>query len=290
MTLMIDIPTESGGVVSAPISEEEAAQVRAFQASDGSAVAPRNASSVMLVREAPTAASGKEVFMIRRASTMAFVPGAAVFPGGSAREDDYEREISWIGPSPEEWAQRLGIESASLARSLVVTAARELFEEASVLLAGDEHSIAAFDPADAAWQEERARLEAHEISLLDILNAHGLSLRTDLLAPVSRWVTPLYCPRRYDTFFFVALLPEGQDALALTTEAAISGWIEPDEIVRRADAGKARLVPATAYNLNSLTRASDARAFAQGRARIDRLMMTPRDDGRGGFINECVLP
>lgn len=290
MTLLIDIPTESGGVVSAPVSEEDAAQVRAFQTSDGSAVAPRNASSVMLVREAPTAASGKEVFMIRRASTMAFVPGAAVFPGGSAREDDYEREISWIGPSPEEWAQRLGIESASLARSLVVTAARELFEEASVLLAGDEHSIAAFDPADAAWQEERARLEAHEISLLDILNAHGLSLRTDLLAPVSRWVTPLYCPRRYDTFFFVALLPEGQDALALTTEAAISGWIEPDEIVRRADAGKARLVPATAYNLNSLTRASDARAFAQGRAHIDRLMMTPRDDGRGGFINECVLP
>lgn len=290
MTLLIDIPTESGGVVSAPVSEEDAAQIRAFRASDEQAVAPRNASSVMLVREAPRAASGKEVFMIRRASTMAFVPGAAVFPGGSAREDDYEREIPWIGPSPEEWAQRLGIESASLARSLVVTAARELFEEASVLLAGDEGSLVSFDPADAGWQADRARLEAHEVSLLDILNARGLALRADLLAPISRWVTPLYCPRRYDTFFFAALLPAGQDALALTTEAAVSGWVEPDEIVRRADAGKARLVPATAYNLNGLARAVDARSFAQGRAHIDCLMMQPRDDGRGGFVNECVLP
>ena len=82
----------------------------------------------------------------------------------------------------------------------------------------------------------------------------------------------------------------GQDALALTTEAAVSGWVEPDEIVRRADAGKARLVPATAYNLNGLARAVDARSFSQGRAHIDRLMMEPRDDGRGGFVNECVLP
>lgn len=290
MTLLSEIPTESGGVVSAVLSEEEAAQVRSFQASDGCAVKPRNASSVMLVRDAPAVASGKEVFMIRRASTMAFVPGAAVFPGGSAREDDDELAIPWVGPSPEEWARRLGIESASLARSLVVTAIRELFEEASVLLAGDETSVVSFDPADAAWQAERKRLEAHETSLLDMLQAHGLALRADLLAPVSRWVTPLYCPRRYDTFFFAALLPQGQDALALTTEAAVSGWVAPDEIVRRGDAGQARLVPATAYNLNSLARAADARAFAKGRAHIDKLMMTPVDDGRGGFVNRCVLP
>ena len=290
MTLLSEIPTESGGIVSAAVSEEEAAQVRSFLASDGSAVAPRNASSVMLVRDAPSVASGKEVFMIRRASTMAFVPGAAVFPGGSAREDDYERDIPWVGPSPKEWAQRLGIESESLARSLVVTAVRELFEEASVLLAGDESSVVSFDPADSAWQDERKRLEAHEISFLNVIQNHGLALRADLLAPISRWVTPLYCPRRYDTFFFTALLPQGQDALALTSEAAVSGWVEPDAIVRRGDEGKARLVPATAYNLNSLARAVDAHAFAQGRAHIDRLMMTPVDDGRGGFINECVLP
>ncbi len=286
--LLADIPFRSGGRVSVAASEEDAKNIRAFAPGEHP-VQARLASSVMLVRRGASDAE-RQVFMIRRAQTMAFVPGAAVFPGGGARDEDASADIAWVGPSDQAWAARLGVGDAVTARKLVVAAIRELFEEANVLLAGDEGSVVSFGSNDAGWRRDRARLEAHEVSFAEILERRGLALRTDLLAPRSRWVTPVYCPRRYDTFFFAAVTPEGQRAEALTSEAAVSDWVAPEDIVRRGDAGEVRLVPATAYNLNSLAGAASLEKFVKGERSLSALMLEPHATAAGGFDLECVLP
>ena len=64
-------------------------------------------------------------------------------------------------------------------------------------------------PARTGRPTARA-LEARELSFTEFLDRRGLVLRTDLLRLWGSWVTPVFEPRRYDTRFFVARLPEGQ--------------------------------------------------------------------------------
>src|SRR6476469_10175749 len=93
---------------------------------------PRRASTVMLLRDGD---AGPEVFMLRRVSAMEFAPSMMVFPGGGVDERDGEPNLPWAGPSPSEWAVRLGC-SASDAQMFVAAAVREVLEECGVLLAG----------------------------------------------------------------------------------------------------------------------------------------------------------
>src|SRR3954452_14793348 len=149
---------------------------------------------------------------------MAFAPGMYVFPGGGVDLADSDADISWVGPPPSEWAARFGC-SEDLARGLVCAAVRETFEESGVLLAGpDEHSIVS-DTSAASFQQARLALEAHELTLGAYLADAGLVLRTDLLGAWAHWITPTFEPRRYDTRFFVAVLPEGQAVGELAREA-----------------------------------------------------------------------
>lgn len=75
-----------------------------------------------------------DVFMLRRASTMAFTPDAVVFPGGGMDVRDVECAVPWAGPSPEQWACLMSC-PVSVAKGAITAAAREVFEESGVLLA-----------------------------------------------------------------------------------------------------------------------------------------------------------
>ena len=201
-------------------------------------VQPRYAATVMLVRDSkpfqteyriesdhfpsdfPTGQE-LEVFMLRRVKTMEFVPDAVVFPGGRVDERDSNPNLPWCGPTPAQWAELMGC-TEEVARRVVVAAAREVFEECGVLLAGpDEHSVVQ-DLSDPTWKENRTALENHEIAFADFLILHGLVLRTDLLGLISNFCTPEFETKRYDTFFFSALMPEGQVADGETSEAQIA--------------------------------------------------------------------
>jgi hypothetical protein len=63
--------------------------------------------------------------------------------------------------------------------------------------------------------------------MTDLLAERGLRLRDDLLLPRARWITPEFEPRRFDTWFFVALLPEAQTARDVSGEADRTTWISP---------------------------------------------------------------
>jgi 8-oxo-dGTP pyrophosphatase MutT (NUDIX family) len=212
--------------------------------------APRNAATVMLLR--PCVPDGVEVLMLRRTAAMKFAPGAYVFPGGSVDEADFSAETGWLGPSPADFGARLGC-SAELAGALVCAAVRETFEESGVLLAGTpDGAVDAL--ADPAWEADRMALTAGTLTLGGLLDRHGLAVRADLLVPWTRWITPEAEPRRFDTWFFAAALPAGQEATGHLAEADKTTWLRPADAISAARAGTISLLPPTAATLNEFTK------------------------------------
>lgn len=208
---------------------------------------PRDAATVMLLRDGE---QGIEVFLVRRVAAMAFAGGMTVFPGGGVDGSDADPGLSWAGPAPAWWAGRLGTPE-DRARRLVCAAARETFEECGVLLAGDRPGSTVSDTTRFAGA--RSALEAHEFGFGHFLTREGLTLDTELLRPWSRWITPVGEKRRYDTWFFVAALPEGQTADGETTEAENVLWSTPDAALAHSKAGKSMLLPPTWSQLDLLS-------------------------------------
>ncbi|MBK1785067.1 NUDIX domain-containing protein [Prauserella sp. ASG 168] len=208
-------------------------------------VAPRDAATVLLLRDTD---AGVEVFLQRRVAAMAFAAGMTVFPGGGVDQRDADASVSWEGPPPQEWADRFGC-SEPVARALVCAAVRETFEESGVLLAGSGTELVTdTSPYDGA----RAELVSRELSLAGFLAREGLTLRADLLRPWANWLTPEQEPRRYDARFFLAALPEGQQADGRTTEAESSDWQLPADAIADAEAGRSMLMPPTWFLLDEL--------------------------------------
>lgn len=221
-----------------------------------------------------------EVFMLRRVKSMAFVPDAVVFPGGRVDDRDCNPNLPWCGPCPAEWAQLMGV-SEKEARCIVVAAAREVFEECGVLLAGPSSTSTVTDLSDPSWAADREALVNHEVAFADMLCARNLVLRTDLLGLVSNWCTPTFEPKRYDTFFFSALMPEGQVADDKTSEAQIADWVTPSYAVQQADEGKWLVVPPTMFNLTRIAEAKSAEEFVATRRKLKKIIFEPvrKDDG-----------
>ncbi|WP_031075377.1 NUDIX hydrolase [Streptomyces sp. NRRL WC-3742] len=227
------------------------ARIRAVDSGVLTPPEPRLAATVVLLRDA---ADGPQAYLLRRRTSMAFAAGMYAYPGGGVDPRDAEVETGWAGPTPEQWADRLGVD-ARTARAVVCAAVRETFEEAGVLLAGpDAGSVAA--PRD--WSAERAALEAHELSFAEFLRDHGLVLRSDLLGGWARWITPEFEERRYDTWFFVAALPPGQDAALEVGEADRVAWLTPAEAVRGHAEGRFGMLPPTVTVLRELSFARSA--------------------------------
>ncbi len=208
---------------------------------------PRDAATVMVLRQAP-ASGGVEVLMLRRTAAMKFAPGAYVFPGGSVDAADFDPEAGWHGPDPAEFGERLGA-PPDLARALVCAAVRETFEEAGVLLAGSPDGALAV-PAGPSWEADRIALIDGTLTLARLLSRRGLVLRADLLVPWARWITPEAEPRRFDARFFAAALPAGQQATGHQAEAEETAWLRPADALEAARAGTISLLPPTAATLN----------------------------------------
>ena len=223
-------------------------------------VAPRDAATVMLLRladaEAAAAGYGFEVYMLRRKPTMAFAPGAYVFPGGSVDLRDADEEVAWAGPDVAWWGQVLGV-APQLARALVCAAVRETFEESGVLLAGEAQDTVIADTTGDDWEADRRALLDRSLSLAELLARRGLILRSDLLRPWSRWVTPAAEPRRFDARFFAAALPAGQRTRDVGGEASAVQWIAPQAALEAGRARQIELWLPTAMTLAELAEHSD---------------------------------
>lgn len=239
-------------------------RIRALADGDLVPVEPRRAATVMLLKDTAT---GTVVHMLRRRASMAFAGGAYAYPGGGVDPRDDEHQIHWAGPTRAWWAARLGVDETA-AQAIVCAAVRETYEEAGVLLAGPTPESVVGDTTGAEWEADRAALVARELSFAGFLERRGLVLRSDLLGAWTRWITPEFEARRYDTWFFVAALPEGQRTRNASTEADRTVWIRPQDAAEGYDKGELLMMPPTIATLRQIAgygTAADALAAAPER-------------------------
>ncbi|WP_435283859.1 NUDIX hydrolase [Streptomyces koelreuteriae] len=239
-------------------------RIRALAAGTLMPVTPKRAATVMLLKDTGT---GPVVHMLRRRASMAFAGGAYAYPGGGVDPRDDDQQVRWAGPTRAWWAERLGVDETE-AQAIVCAAVRETYEEAGVLLAGPAPDSVVGDTTGADWEADRAALVARDLSFAEFLDRRGLVLRSDLLGAWTRWITPEFEARRYDTWFFVAALPEGQRTRNASTEADRTVWIAPGEATAGYDKGELLMMPPTLATLRQLTpydTAARALADAPGR-------------------------
>lgn len=231
---------------------------------------PRQASTVLLLRDG---SAGLEVYLQRRTRGMPFAGGMTAYIGGGVDPRDGDIEIAWAGPGPASWAGAFGCDERT-ARELVCAAVRETFEEAGVLLAGPADAVAGGadsgvpavvpDVSGNDWEEQRQALLSRELSLAELLAARGLAVRADLLRPFAHWITPPVEPRRYDTKFFAAALPAGQEARHVSGEADEVSWLTPAAALAEMGVGTRPMLPPTIHTLGQLAPFADVAAALRG--------------------------
>lgn len=157
---------------------------------------PIPAASVLLLRNAPL-----EVLMIRRHDRSTFVPSAWVFPGGAVEEGD--RAVS----------------DGTELDTMRMTAVRELFEETAVWLGA---------PLPDVLDARRDLIDGRR-SFAELLRHSPIDTRQ--LVWTARWITPVGVPKRFDTYFFLALAPAEFTAAVDETEAVELRWIAPEDAI-----------------------------------------------------------
>lgn len=219
-------------------------------------VTPRQAATVMLLRDGPDDAL--EVLLLRRSDATPFVPGAHVFPGGAVEASDDDAGFDAHTDLSDEEASRI-LRVPSGGRAFWVAAVRESLEEAGVLLStAGGHPL---DDTHPVLQDEgslRAGLEGGTTRLLDLCREHRLGLGLDRMVYVSQWITPEESPRRYDTRFFAAAMPDGQSASADEWEAVDAQWWQPTRALESWQAAQIELIEPTVASLRLLADHDDA--------------------------------
>jgi 8-oxo-dGTP pyrophosphatase MutT (NUDIX family) len=173
------------------------------------------------------------------------------------------------------------------AQMYVAAAVREVFEECGVLLASPSADGPLAQVGDERWRQVRADLVSRASSLGQVLAADGLVLRTDLMAAKAHWLTPVFEPRRFDTWFFAALMPSHQLADGDTSEADEAGWIVPEELLRQYAAGSALMLPPTVVCVEQIRDAATAADVVRHTEHLP-LIMPEAVDGPDGPAMELV--
>lgn len=188
--------------------------------------------------------------MVRRGSTADFLGGARVFPGGAVddtdRSDAANRAVRWDG-DPEELPWR-------------AAALRELAEETGVMI------------TDRPVPVPRRRGPAVFDAVLDA----GAILMADRLEYLSNWVTPVGLPRRYDTRFFVTIVPPDTRPIPDRVEVFDAVWVVPGEAIRRGDLGEWYVEFPTRRHLEMLGRFSSADEVIEFARTAEPVRIEPR--------------
>ncbi|KAF8205753.1 NUDIX hydrolase domain-like protein [Mycena galopus ATCC 62051] len=206
--------------------------------------------------------------------------------------------------------------------SLAITAIRETFEEAGILLASGN------TPSDAVLDSARHEIHAGKTPFQTFLAEYDLVPDVKDLLPFTMWITPVGPPRRFQTQFFVAFLgasgfstgaredripkPDGGQ------EVIAARFVHPDTVLAEFNAGEITLMPPQFYIVQTLanilrgdTTTADQRARVEELARgafgqMGRFVLTYEGDhtrggpegrlhratvlsGKGGITNEIKL-
>ena len=189
------------------------------------------AATLLLLRDG---ALGVEVLMTRRSPNASFLPGAYVFPGGRVDADDHQTHTLARAP-----------DAGGRYRTAALAALRETFEELGILLAvqADGRPIT------------RTHLQALDRSraLYPQLQAQGWSLAVDQARMLACWTTDRSVPKRFDTVFFAALMPDQQEPVADEMEQFEPVWVRPQDALAQHQAGNFFMIFPTIRTLHWLS-------------------------------------
>lgn len=165
---------------------------------------PRDAATVVLVRDAPT--GGIEVLLLKRGNSHTVMNNAYVFPGGKVDEEDTAAEkIATLNldTKPEQLLNEPDLDPQRAA-AMFIAAVRETEEETGVKLQADQ-----------------------------------LVTLSRWITPK----TPSMMRKRFDARFFIARMPSDQIAVHDGEEATDSTWMSPREALLATHNGEITLAP-----------------------------------------------
>ena len=212
-------------------------------------VTPAPAATLVLLRDR----EALEVLLIQRHRGSRFAAGDFVFPGGKVEADDNPPDaIEWCrGLTMDAAARRLALDDPQTALQYWVGAIREAFEEVGVLLAYAPDG-ALVDCAAARYADYRRACQGDNRVFWEMVRRERLTLATDRIVYFAHWITPEEAPLRFDTRFFAAETPPGQDATADEKEIIAVRWMTPREAFEARERGEISLRRPTIENLKLL--------------------------------------
>lgn len=222
---------------------------------------PKQAATVILVR--PSDDNELEILLACRHSGQSFMAGAFVFPGGQLEQADYSEDIlPHLLVSADFHPQAL-LQDDTLApheaRSFFVAAIRETFEEAGILLGGDESgNFINFNcnKTSARFTSYRNAINSSNFTFNEVVRKEKIFLYPEALIPYSHWITPQSTAKRFDTRFFLACLPQNQHPVSDSAELTELMWITPQNALRMQLSKEIRLMPPTLKTIIELAQFS----------------------------------
>ena len=203
-----------------------------------SAVTPRLASGIVVFRRAPAL----EVYWVKRGERVPYMPGFHAFPGGAVDKADAATPVA-NAPAGEPV-------------SAIVAAIRECFEETGVLFARGAERVDAH--TRETWRVKlTARRKEERASFAEFLAATGVEPDASRFRAIGHWITPPFSPMRFDSRFFLAEFPAGEQATVIPGELASGEWTRPAAAVERWQGAEALVAPPVLHILRACAASDD---------------------------------
>jgi 8-oxo-dGTP pyrophosphatase MutT (NUDIX family) len=139
----------------------------------------------------------------------------------------------------------------------------------------DDYPASGADDVLGAARRAAAREAAEEA---------GLVVDEEGLVPFSHWTPPALTPRRFSTWFFIAVAPGGSVTID-GGEIHDHAWVLPGEALQRRDRGEIQLAPPTWVSLHRLAGYADVpTAIADARVRAPEIFATRLAPVDGGTV------
>lgn len=208
---------------------------------------PRKAATVAVLKNKSYETDGFEVLLLKRHKQDRFLPSYFVFPGGGIDEQDSILDT-----------KNKNLETSRKNKAdfdvylYTMGAIRETFEESGFLLArnsnGDFVSIVK-DADIEKYSQYRTMVYESQISFNEMLKKEKLEPALDSIHYISRWITPVFSPIRYDTRFFAVLAPENQYIMHDGIELVETRWMTPKDALSRHKSKEMKMVAPTVSTL-----------------------------------------
>lgn len=198
---------------------------------------PRPASTVVLMNHQC------KVYLTKRPESMKFLGGFYVFPGGAVEQEDHELDGDFLLHANKDLAVH---------HAHYIAAARELFEEVGVLLANKNNMNQSAYLSSNTILEYRRQLIEGEISFLQLLRKEKLQFNLHDLKHFGNRTTPSGRPIRFNTHFFLAQLPEGQEPNPDTNEIDEAFWMTPEDAILSFQEGQLQIARPTLLSLQTI--------------------------------------